>query len=43
MTIKEISQVLKVSQNTVKSRLYRALKKLKNEISKGDVSVYERA
>ena len=43
MTINEISQVLKIPQSTVKSRLYRALKKLEGEISKGDVSVYERA
>ena len=43
MTIGEISQVLKIPQSTVKSRLYRALRKLENEVSKGDVGVYERA
>ena len=43
MTIDEISQVLKIPQSTVKSRLYRALRKLENEVSKGDVGVYERA
>lgn len=43
MTIDEISQVLKIPQSTVKSRLYRALRKLENKVSKGDVGVYERA
>ena len=43
MTIDEISQALKIPQSTVKSRLYRALRKLENEISKGDIDVYERA
>lgn len=43
MTIDEISQVLRIPQSTVKSRLYRALKKLENEISKGDVSIYEKS
>ena len=32
LTIYEISKVLKISQNTIKSRLYRALELLKNEM-----------
>jgi len=32
MTLKEISQTLDVNLNTVKTRLYAALKRLKNEL-----------
>ena len=34
-TFKEISQILKISDNTVKSRLYRAKNKIKNECEGG--------
>ena len=43
MTISEISQTLMIPPSSVKSRLYRALKKLKNDIDKDEVNIRERS
>ena len=43
MAIAEISQTLMIPQSTVKSRLYRALEKLKNDIDQDEVNACERS
>lgn len=41
MMISDIAEVLKININTVKSRLYRALDMLKNELINEDISEYD--